>query len=69
MARRIQCIVALLGCLVVLGGCSVKAPPRQAWSLSGGSRQSLALSPDGPALGVARFTAAAEARFSTPSFT
>ena len=56
---RAALLIALLG----LAACSVKAPPRQSWSLSGGHPAgSPVLHASGPAIGVSRFTAAAEAR-------
>lgn len=61
-------VTALAATLALAGllACSVKAPPRQAWSLSGGGPAGApALDPAGPALGLARFTAAAEARTTT----
>src|SRR5436190_14245039 len=57
--------VALLSLTLLLGlpNCSVKAPARQTWSLSGGRLDGgVTLVPAGPALGLSRFTATAEVR-------
>ena len=49
--------------LLALAACTVKAPPRQSWSLSGGHASgSPALDLSGPSIGVAAFTASAETR-------
>jgi uncharacterized lipoprotein YmbA len=50
--------------LAACSACSVKAPPRTAWSLSGGQAVDapIRLAEGAPALGVSRFTAADEAR-------
>ena len=65
---RPRLLLALLAApsLAVLLACSVKAPPRAAWSLSSGRPDAEPqLDPAGPALGVTRFTAAAETRTTT----
>ena len=65
--RHLQLPLLLVASAVpLLLACSVKAPPRASWALSGGAPPSQpALDPQGPALGVTRFTAASDVRTTT----
>lgn len=62
-ARRPLIALLLLPTIPFLLACSVNAPPRATWSLSGGMPPSQpAFDPGGLALGVTRFTAASDVR-------
>ena len=55
--------IALLASGLILGGCSVKAPPPQVWTLAGNRpAKTTALDPKGPALGVTHFSASTDVR-------